>query len=192
MFVFPFSCIRFYCLKRQNNSVLELYPGTMCNFFLSPISGAPSPSIFVCHVSSAVSRGGRPLLHAWVWEGDSTPLHLLRHTWMTRFGLCLCEKHSRNGTSLSRSFCWGSGPSSPLRGRVHVNYLLVWHRVFVHVCVTVPARWHELDLCVCQCSRMWNGSSLRDQNKARVHDRKSLNTRPLKNAGGQRTQKQVR
>lgn len=29
--VFDFSHIRFYCLKRQNNSVLELYQGTMCN-----------------------------------------------------------------------------------------------------------------------------------------------------------------
>lgn len=31
------------------------------------------------------------------------PSLLLRHTWMTRCGSCLCEKHSRNGTSLSQT-----------------------------------------------------------------------------------------
>lgn len=193
VFLWLFFCIWYYGVKRENNSVVELYPGTICHIFFNLfILGSPSPSISVCHLSSAGSRGGRLLLHAWVWEEDSTPLLLLRHTWMTRFGLCLCEKHSRNGTSLSRSLSWGSGPSTPLTLSVCVDYLPVWHCVSVHVCVADPARWHELGLCVCQCSRMWNGSSLRDQNKAREHDRKSLNTRPLKNAGGQRTQKQVR
>lgn len=47
-------------------------------------------------------------------------------------------------------------------------------------------------LVVCQCSCLWDGSSLRDRNKAREHDRKSLNAWPLKNAGGHCTQKQVR
>ncbi|CAB1454636.1 unnamed protein product [Pleuronectes platessa] len=54
----------------------------------------------------------------------------------------------------------------------------------------LSSRWHELGLLPCQSSRMWDGSSLRDQNRAREHDRKSLTTRPLKNAGGRRTQKQ--
>lgn len=190
---FPLTFFLYQVLgvKRENNSVVELYPGTICHIFFNLFIPG-SPSISVCHLSSAGSRGGRLLLHAWVWEEDSTPLLLLRHTWMTQFGLCLCEKHSRNGTSLSRSLSWGSGPSTPLTLSVCVDYLPVWHCVSVHVCVADPARWHELGLCVCQCSRMWNGSSLRDQNKAREHDRKSLNTRPLKNAGGQRTQKQVR
>lgn len=66
----------YYCAK--NHSAVELYPGTMCHvlfyFFKLFISGSPSPSISVCHVSSAGSRGGRLLLHAWVWEEDSTPL----------------------------------------------------------------------------------------------------------------------
>ncbi len=38
---------------------------------------------------------------------------------------------------------------------------------------------------------MWESGTLRDQNKAREHDRKSLNTRPLKNAGAASMQKQV-
>lgn len=66
--------------------------------------------------------------------------------------------------------------------------------VILHTCACVPVSswWYELCLCVCQGSCMRDSSSLRDQNKAREHDRKSLNARPLKNAGGQRTQKQVR
>lgn len=58
---------------QQSNFIQELCV-TFCFFSTLFISGSPSPSISVCHVSSVGSRGGRLLLHAWVWEEDSTPL----------------------------------------------------------------------------------------------------------------------
>lgn len=126
------------------------------------MSGSPSPSIFVCHVSSAGSRGGRLLLHARVWEEDSTPLHSLRHTWMGSV------RFVSLWTWLSpRLSAEGSGPSALCVFMcVCVSCLLVWYcacvsvHVCVCVCVSVPARWHELGLCVCQCSRMWDGRQL--------------------------------
>ncbi len=38
---------------------------------------------------------------------------------------------------------------------------------------------------------IWESGTLRDQNKAREHDRKFLNTHPLKNAGEASMQKQI-
>lgn len=127
-------------VKRENNSVVELDLGTICRvcffvFFYLFMSGSPSPSILVCHVSSAGSRGGGLLPHAWVWEEDSRPLLSPRHTWMTRLGLCLCEKHSRNGTSLSQSLHRGSEPST-----------LLW------VCV-LPVPGYDT-VCLCTCASL--------------------------------------
>ena len=51
------------------------------------------------------------------------------------------------------------------------------------VCLCVCVRVCGMRLrhvSVLQCSRIWDGSTLRDQNKGGDQDRKSLNARPLK------------
>lgn len=176
------------------------------SFFNLFISG--SPSISVCHVSSAGSGWGRLLLHAWVWEEEDPP--------PLSPPLPLAQTHMND--SLRFVFVWKTltqwhkfVPESALKAAEaflptaeSLSSTTLCVCVCGHVCVADLAWWHELGLRLlffspfffffsfCQGSRMWNGSGLRDQNKAREHDRKSLNTRPLKNAGGRRTQKQVR
>lgn len=122
---------------KENNLVVELYPGTIWCFLYIYLfmSGSPSSSIFVCHVSSAGRRGGRLLPHAWVWEEDSTPLHSLRHTRMAQFGLWLCENTHATARICPRALAERSVPSA----------------LCVCVCVLTVCWYDTVPVCLCTC-----------------------------------------
>lgn len=173
------------CEERELFRSRTLSRNYLCVFLICSCRALPL-SLFLSAMCSPQGAGEVDCFHM---HGCERKIQHPFICWDTHGWLSLCEEPSRNGT---RQSVPGSVKRADLPFCVHAGYLLVWRRSCIYACVFLFQLIGTSEACVCQCSCMWDGCSLRDQNKAREHDRKSLNTRPLKNAGGQRTQKQVR
>lgn len=107
---FFFNCLicSVLFLRPQKNLVVELYPGTGLSLFCFNLPTPGSPCVLHREQGRKI-----PSACMGVRGRSNTPPPSWTHGRLGWADVCV-EKHSRNGTGLSRTCSWGSRPSAPL------------------------------------------------------------------------------